>query len=97
MTDQELYDDIYRRCMILCDKAATDRVTLGDVSIERAGPRITVCILGERRKAGPDYWVSSSTVYDSNAPAAEQVTSTLIEHVIPVMQRWMVLDDLSDV
>lgn len=97
MTDQELYDDIYRRCNLLCDHAGVNDITFDDVKVVRGGTRVEVCLLSSPRPIAASYWVSSTTVYDSNAPAAEQVTGQLIERVIPVLQRYMVLDDLADV
>lgn len=98
MSDRELLEEVERRCQLLLRRNDVSDLIIDQVHIRADGDRVMIDLLGAKSyDMQGDSWRSSTNIYDANAPDSEQITDLIREVALPVIQRHMVLDDLSDV
>jgi len=99
MSDIADVADLHNRCVRLLGNDSS--VAIKNVKIEQRGGklgRIMVSIVSPPKidKYG-NTWTAAGTVYDTMAPVQEQLLSKIRDHVLPLLRRHMILDDLADV
>jgi hypothetical protein len=95
MSDLDLINDLHRRCLHLLGEKTS--YTIEDVQIEHRDS-LTVSIISKpTTDSEGDTWRTTATVYDTQSPVQDQLISKIRDYVIPILQRRMILEDLSDV